>query len=276
MSMSETQELSRVQEVSGLNGVHAAAAIESAGDHNIVFTSLVTGDSDIVGLVAYSLYKQNKHDWIVTFNKLKGREPGDDETTAYILGEATQRRLATYRHLAQATLDGRGPVATASAVASNAPGEGCAGSQLSAEGASEHNQVFTNLVTGDSDILGLVAYSLYKQNKHDWLVGFRKTKERQPNENELAAYILGESTPRRLSTYRHLAEATLEGRGPTGAAGADSFKQRNYAIAARHAPAASVGPNRNWGRIGLIGLAVIAAIGVYLAGRFGMLGALKF
>ena len=79
------------------------------GDRNTVFGSLVTEDSDVVGLVAYSIYKQNKHDFLVAFSKTKGREPNDAEMAAYTMGESTPRRLAIYRHLAQATLDGRGP-----------------------------------------------------------------------------------------------------------------------------------------------------------------------
>ncbi len=46
--------------------------------------------------------------------------------------------------------------------------------------------------------MGLVAYSIYKQNKHDFLVAFSKTKGREPNEAEMAAYTMGESTPRAL------------------------------------------------------------------------------
>src|SRR5947209_353481 len=68
----------------------------------------------------------------------------------------------------------------------------------------ERNAVFESLVTGDQDIVGLVAYSIYKQNKHDWLVAFERTKARAPTDGESSAYILGESTPRRLAIYRHL------------------------------------------------------------------------
>ena len=74
--------------------------------------------------------------------------------------------------------------------------------------------VFTSLVKEDSDISGLVAYSIYKQNKLDWLQAFEAATGRAPNEAELTAYIIGESTPRRLATYRHLAESTLAGKGP--------------------------------------------------------------
>ncbi len=84
-------------------------AIVDPAEHNIVFTSLVTGDKDIVGLVAYSIYKQNKYDWLQAYSRLQGRMPDAAEAQAYLLGESTPRRLATYRHLAEAVLDGRGP-----------------------------------------------------------------------------------------------------------------------------------------------------------------------
>ena len=80
--------------------------------------------------------------------------------------------------------------------------------------ASERNGIFRSLVSDDSDIAGLVAYSIYKQNKLDWLRAFEVANGRAPDTAEISAYIIGEGTPRRLATYRHLAEATLNGRGP--------------------------------------------------------------
>lgn len=74
---------------------------------------------------------------------------------------------------------------------------------------SEHNEIFTKLVSGDDDIVGLVAYSIYKQNKIDWMRAFEAHAGRAPNEQEFAAYIVGENTPRRVSTYRFLAESTV-------------------------------------------------------------------
>ena len=86
----------------------AEPTIIDPAEHNIVFTSLVTGDQDVVGLVAYSIYKQNKYDWLMAFSRTKGRMPDESEAQSYLLGESTTRRLATYRHLAEATLEGRG------------------------------------------------------------------------------------------------------------------------------------------------------------------------
>src|SRR5450755_547473 len=78
-------------------------------EHNTIFDSLVTREGEIAGLVAYSIYKQNKRAWLQDFLKATGRPPTDDESRAYIIGESTDRRLATYRHLAAATLAGQGP-----------------------------------------------------------------------------------------------------------------------------------------------------------------------
>jgi hypothetical protein len=81
-------------------------------ERNPIFDALVTNEGEIAGLVAYSIYKQNKRAWLGDFRKATGRPPTEDESRAYIIGESTQRRLAIYRHLAAATLAGEGLDAT--------------------------------------------------------------------------------------------------------------------------------------------------------------------
>ncbi len=140
---------------------------------------------------------------------------------------------------------------------------------------SDRNEVFGQLVTGDADIVGLVAYSIYKQNKHDWLVSFAKQKGREPNESELQSYIIGESTARRLATYRHLAQSTLDGNGPEVSASPSSegFAQRGYAIAQRNKMAAARGAtNPAVKAVGYIVAAVVVAVAIYLAAKFGLPG----
>jgi hypothetical protein len=78
-------------------------------EHNTIFDNLVKVEGEVAGLVAYSIYKQNKRAWLHDFIKATGRPPTDAESRAYIIGESTERRLATYRHLAAATLAGQGP-----------------------------------------------------------------------------------------------------------------------------------------------------------------------
>jgi hypothetical protein len=92
----------------------------------------------------------------------------------------------------------------------------------------ERNPIFDALVTPDDDVVGLVAYSLYKQNKRAWLDDFIKATGRAPSEAETRAYIIGESTERRLNTYRRLAAATLaEGPHPAAANGATGKSARS-------------------------------------------------
>ena len=138
----------------------------------------------------------------------------------------------------------------------------------------ERNAVFESLVTADGDIVGLVAYSIYKQNKHDWLIAFEKLKSRPPNDGEQSAYIVGESTPRRLAIYRHLAEATLDGRGPDVPAGpsAEAFAQRTYGAAARRAPRKSGGAGGGWSALTWIALVVVFVGAVLLTARYGIPG----
>jgi hypothetical protein len=89
----------------------AAATVEAGAEaeRNPIFDALVTPDEDVAGLVAYSIYKQNKRAWLDDFIKATGRAPSEAESRAYIIGESTERRLNTYRHLAAATLSGQGP-----------------------------------------------------------------------------------------------------------------------------------------------------------------------
>lgn len=87
-----------------------AAPVQPADEFNDIFGRLVADDDDIVGLLAYSIYKQNKVDWLISFKRDEGRSPDPTELKSYITGEKTGRRLATYRHLASATLGGQGPL----------------------------------------------------------------------------------------------------------------------------------------------------------------------
>jgi hypothetical protein len=85
-------------------GPTLTAVVRDESDRNPIFDALITSDGEIAGLVAYSLYKQNKRDWLEAFKTQTGRLPTEAETRSYIIGESTERRLTTYRQLAQSTL----------------------------------------------------------------------------------------------------------------------------------------------------------------------------
>jgi hypothetical protein len=111
-------ELPRAANLKSVDSVHTTAADE---ERNPIFDALVSRDGEIAGLVAYSIYKQNKRAWLQDFLQATGRPPTDAESRAYIIGESTERRLATYRHLAAATLAGQGPDAPGGYAKQNAP-----------------------------------------------------------------------------------------------------------------------------------------------------------
>ena len=67
------------------------------------------------------------------------------------------------------------------------PGEGARGGRERWADA-EHNKIFDSLVTVEGEVAGLVAYSIYKQNKRAWLNDFIRTTGRPPNEAEARAY----------------------------------------------------------------------------------------
>ncbi|MGD1039009.1 MAG: hypothetical protein ABR878_18000 [Roseiarcus sp.] len=105
----------QVEKAPSSKGPTAPAAADANAEHvgeaerNPIFDALVTPNDDIAGLVAYSLYKQNKRAWLDDFIKATGRAPSDAESRAYIIGESTERRLNAYRRLAAETLAGQGP-----------------------------------------------------------------------------------------------------------------------------------------------------------------------
>ena len=104
-----TSVLPDLPKVANLRSVETLAPPAAEDERNPIFDALVTREGEIAGLVAYSIYKQNKRAWLQDFIKASGRPPTDAESRAYIIGESTERRLATYRHLAAATLAGQGP-----------------------------------------------------------------------------------------------------------------------------------------------------------------------
>jgi hypothetical protein len=125
------------------------------------------------------------------------------------------------------------------------------------EGEVERNPIFDALVGSDEeDVAGLVAYSIYKQNKRAWLDDFVKTTGRAPSEAETRSYIIGESTERRISTYRRLAASTLAGDTPSHSAWRAKGPMSRTAAGAVWALAIIVA-------LGVVGLAIHAG---YFAG----------
>lgn len=101
----------------------------------------------------------------------------------------------------------------------------------------DNKSMLASLVMGNSNVLGLLAYSLYVQCKEEWRTEFIKTFRREPNAHETLIFELGERTTRRKITYRFLADARLTGEYPdirTDVA-RHSFIQKTYEARAKAA-----------------------------------------
>jgi uncharacterized protein YhbP (UPF0306 family) len=72
-----------------------------------VFDLIVKDDSDIIGLLAYSLHELSHREWHKSFIAHFSREPNVTEITAFMIGEATLHRIAVYRRLAENALNMR-------------------------------------------------------------------------------------------------------------------------------------------------------------------------
>jgi hypothetical protein len=71
---------------------------------NAMLDALVYSDHDLVGLVAYAMHEVNRRDWCLAYETANGHSPSETELKAYLVGEQIERRLETYRRLAEDAL----------------------------------------------------------------------------------------------------------------------------------------------------------------------------
>jgi hypothetical protein len=71
------------------------------------------------------------------------------------------------------------------------------------------HQTFTKLVTDDKDFVGMVAYTIYKNEKLDWIAQFKtQNSNREPTEDELKQFNLTTDSDLRIQQYRQMAETS--------------------------------------------------------------------
>lgn len=74
--------------------------------------------------------------------------------------------------------------------------------------------MFRQLVSGENDVAGMVAYALHRRAFLDWSEAFARSAGRDPDDAERRAFLIGESSPRRLSEHRSRAETIVSATGP--------------------------------------------------------------
>lgn len=85
----------------------------SEKQYNFIYEQLVISDDDLVGLVAYGIYKKHKIEFITRFKEQHDREPEKGECEAFFITSTTESQLAKYRDQAENLLsEAVGNVAT--------------------------------------------------------------------------------------------------------------------------------------------------------------------
>lgn len=65
--------------------------------YNYIYRSLVNDENDIIGIIAYSFYKQQKIEYIEDFRRKHGRAPTDEELDHFHQFSNAQSQLESYR-----------------------------------------------------------------------------------------------------------------------------------------------------------------------------------
>lgn len=65
-------------------------------DRNFIYSKLVRDDADIIGMVAYGIYKKHKIEFIESVKKEHNREPNIEEWRAFSISTNTDSQLEKY------------------------------------------------------------------------------------------------------------------------------------------------------------------------------------
>lgn len=74
------------------------------GKYNFIYNKLVTAEDDLVGLIAYGIYKKHKIEFITKIKEEQQREPIDEECHAFFVASTTDTQLDNYRSQAETML----------------------------------------------------------------------------------------------------------------------------------------------------------------------------
>lgn len=75
-----------------------------SSNYNFIYEKLVKTEDDLVGLIAYGIYKKHKIEFITKIKKEQQREPTYDECKSFITASTTVSQLQHYRIQAETLL----------------------------------------------------------------------------------------------------------------------------------------------------------------------------
>lgn len=72
--------------------------------YNFIYNKLVKSEDDLVGLIAYAIYKKHKIEFITRIKEEEERDPTNEECQIFFKASTTQSQLAKYKNDAQTIL----------------------------------------------------------------------------------------------------------------------------------------------------------------------------
>ena len=69
--------------------------------YNFIYEKLVESEDDLVGLIAYGIYKKHKIEYITRIKEEQKREPTDEECRSFFVASTTSSQLEKYRNQAE-------------------------------------------------------------------------------------------------------------------------------------------------------------------------------
>lgn len=69
-----------------------------------------------------------------------------------------------------------------------------------------YNFIYRQLVESEDDVIGLVAYGIYKQHKIEFIRSFKEKNDKDPEDRDCDTFYLTSTTPDQLRKYRDQAE----------------------------------------------------------------------
>lgn len=74
----------------------------------------------------------------------------------------------------------------------------------------QYSRVYDHLVEGEDDVIGLIAYALYKQDKRDWFISWKRAHDAEPTPDQVEAFVNGQMTTAQRERYRAGARQVLD------------------------------------------------------------------
>lgn len=73
----------------------------------------------------------------------------------------------------------------------------------------KYNSIYNKLVQSDKDLVGLVAYAIYKRHKIEFVSGVKRSKNREPTDEECEVFFAASMADSQINKYRSEAKTLL-------------------------------------------------------------------